>query len=122
MPIPRRTHFELRAAMRWLSLKQIDLARACGVERTTVWRWQIGKIHIPHYVWTVLALLDEEEPDDINAVLLGMPKEWPIEEEDVFPNGESYRDMVKLWHPDKTGRDTGLELSVISEFKNFRNS
>lgn len=115
----RRTHFELRAAMRWLCLKQVDLAKACGVDRITVWRWRMGKIPIPHYVWSLLALMDEDEPDDIEAIMLGMPKEWPVEEEDVFPNGETYREMIKLWHPDKTRRDTALELSVITEFKNF---
>jgi transcriptional regulator with XRE-family HTH domain len=100
-------------------MSQVQLAMACGVTKSTVWRWVHGKSPIPFFVWTIVALLDEEEPDDLGAVMLGMPKEWPVEHEDVFPNGESYRAMVKLWHPDMTRRDTGEEMSIIAQFKNY---
>lgn len=115
----RRTHFELRAALRTLRIAPSELARACGVLPTTIWRWTSGLRPIPAYIWSLLALLDEEEPDEPEAIFLGMPKEWVIEHEDVFPNGEGYRQLVKQWHPDITRRDTALEMSVISEFKNF---
>lgn len=115
----RRTHFELRAAMRTLGVTKTQLSRACGVDFSTVWRWIDGKTIIPVYAWTILALLDEEEPDDIGSILKGMPKDWDIEYDDVFPNGESYKDMIKIWHPDKSKKDTTLEMTVINEFKNF---
>jgi transcriptional regulator with XRE-family HTH domain len=114
--MPRRTHFELRAAMRETGIKQSQLARAMGVRPVTIWRWVNAKADIPGYVWTIMALFGKDKRANI---LKGMPKEWIIEEEDVFPNDESYRDMVKMFHPDKTGKDTALELAVISEFKNY---
>ena len=115
----RRTHFELRAAMREIGISQAQLARACGVSSLTPWRWVSGRTPIPGHVWSLLGLLDEDDPDDPEFVLMGMAKEWVIEHEDVFPNGESYRQMVKTWHPDITKKDTAAELAVISEFKNF---
>lgn len=119
MSTKRRTHFELRAALRDCKITQAELARACSVTPLTVWRWTSGRIVIPGYVWSILALLDPYEPDEADAILMGMPKEWIVEHEDVFPNGESYRQLVKLWHPDVTRRDTALEMAVIAEFKNF---
>lgn len=115
----KRTHFELRAALRTAQVTQAELARACGTTPVTVWRWCSGKSPVPLYVWSILALLDPEEPDEPEAILMGMPKDWVIEYEDVFQRGESYRQMVKAWHPDITRRDTDAELAVISEFKNY---
>lgn len=112
----RRTHFELRAAMRETQVTQADLARAAGVSPITAWRWANAKIPIPGYVWSILALIDDDEAE---AVLMGMPKEWVIEYDDVFPNGESFRKMVKNFHPDITRKDTNLEISIINEFKSF---
>jgi len=102
--------------MRETQVSQAELARATGVSPITAWRWANAKIPIPGYVWSVLALIDEDEPE---AILMGMPKEWVIEHEDVFTNGETYRQMAKKYHPDITGKDTAIELAVITEFKNF---
>ncbi len=112
----RRTHFELRAALRETGISQAQLMRACSVKPTTVWRWYHGKMEIPGYVWSILGLIDKQKPSQI---LKGMPKIWVVEFEDVFSEGETYRDLIKRFHPDKTGRETNLELAAISEFKNF---
>lgn len=112
----RRTHFELRAALRELQMMQTEFATIMGVEPITVYRWYHGQRQIPGAVWTVLAFLDRDKLANIKK---GMPKEWIIEYEDVFPNGETYKQMIKKFHPDITRKDTNLELAVISEFKNF---
>ena len=117
MPKTRRTHFELRAALRETGISQADLSRALHVSPITVYRWVNAKMEIPGYVWAMLSLLDGEKR---SIVIRGDTKIWCIEEDDVFPNGESYRDMLKKFHPDITRRDTNAEIAVITEFKNFR--
>ncbi len=119
MIMKRRTHFELRAALRIAQVRPSELARACGVLPTTVWRWTSGLRPIPGYVWSLMGMLDIEDPDEPDDILLGIAKDWMVEHEDVFPNGESYKDLVKQWHPDATRRDTAIEMAVIAEFKNF---
>lgn len=119
MIMKRRTHFELRAALRIAQVSPSELARACGVLPTTVWRWTSGLRPIPGYVWSLMGMLDIEDPDEPDDILLGIAKDWMVEHEDVFPNGESYKDLVKQWHPDATRRDTAIEMAIIAEFKNF---
>ncbi len=44
------------AALEKARLKQADLARLAGVDRSTVWRWHSGQWPIPHYAWTIVRL------------------------------------------------------------------
>jgi transcriptional regulator with XRE-family HTH domain len=113
----RRTHFELRAAMRVLKLKQKDLVKACGVDRVSVSRWLNGSRSIPRYVWTILTFIHDDGKVHLSRILNGETFQWPIIREDVFDKNQTYRDLVKKWHPDKTGQDTTAEMSIINGFK-----
>lgn len=113
----RRTHFELKAAMREIQISQAELARILKVTQVSVWRWVNGVCVIPSYLWVVLALLAGQKPAHLRR---GAVLEWIIEEEDVFAEGQNFRDLVKKYHPDVTGRDTTAEMAVINSFKNFR--
>jgi predicted transcriptional regulator len=48
---------EFRATVRILGLRQRLLARALGVEQSTVYRWSSGKLPVPRYVELCLTLL-----------------------------------------------------------------
>lgn len=48
------TQRSFSAAMRAAGLRQVDVARMAGVDRSTVWRWCRGEPEAPEYAWTIV--------------------------------------------------------------------
>jgi transcriptional regulator with XRE-family HTH domain len=51
------TPADLRRLLVELGIGSAQLAVLCGVDRITVWRWRQGKIPVPVYAETILALM-----------------------------------------------------------------
>lgn len=69
------TQAELRDTLACMKLSRRQLAGLCGVNPTTVYRWQRapgtpGALPVPHYVHTILRLLREYDKHT-EAVLAG---------------------------------------------------
>ena len=47
-------HAKFSRAMVAVKLRQCDLAKLVGMDRRTVWRWQVGKTPVPDYAWTIV--------------------------------------------------------------------
>ena len=52
-----------------LHLTPMDFADLCGVHRVQVWRWCAGKVPTPQYAWTILALIEGVQYQEILGAL-----------------------------------------------------
>jgi transcriptional regulator with XRE-family HTH domain len=106
-------HFELRAALRILSISQADVARLCGVTPAHMSRVCNAKKPVPEFIATTLYLMNGALARDI---IRGRQKKFEPIRADVF-RGESYRDLAFRFHPDRSGQDTTEEMQIINKFR-----
>lgn len=106
--------FELRAALEDMGLKPTVLAKVCGVKYLEAWRWIQGERKIPRSVRIILTLIKTRAP---SLVMSGQLLEWEVKRHHVFREGETFRDVLKRWHPDVNQRDTMAEMQVINQFR-----
>lgn len=60
-------HEDFSAAMKAAKLRQVDMARLTGVDRSTVWRWCTGRLPVKDYAWTIVRL--QQRVRDLTAEL-----------------------------------------------------
>jgi len=106
--------FELRAALEDMGLKPTVLAKVCGVEYVEAWRWVEGQRKIPKSVRIILTLMKTRAP---SLVLTGHLLEWEVKRRHVYRDHETFKDLLKRWHPDANRRDTTGEMQVINQFR-----
>lgn len=117
----RPTCFELRAGLERVAMPYWQFAVLCGVSEGTVGRWCEGRLPIPRYAWIIFSLYMGMAPEE---VIEGKLYRFDIVEADVFPEGYSREEYVRLmrrFHPDqvrhKRTRDFLGEVQILNEIK-----
>jgi hypothetical protein len=103
--------FEFRAALEAADISSSKFATLLRVERSTVWRWFKGEREVPHYAMVVLSALAGLDPSGLRN---GEVKKFNIQRCHVYLHGETYRDLAMKWHPDRSGRDTTVEMQLAN--------
>jgi transcriptional regulator with XRE-family HTH domain len=106
--------FEFRAALEAVKMSQADFAKLLKAERSTVWRWFRGEREVPHYAMVILSALAGAGPAELRS---GRLRQFNVQRHHVYPNGETYRDLVKRWHPDAAHRDTNAEMQLVNRYR-----
>ena len=106
--------FELRAGLEAAHISASEFATLLKVERSTAWRWFKGEREVPHYAMLALSALA-----GLNATALrkGDLLKLRIERRHVYLPGETFKDLVKKWHPDASRRDTTAEMQLVNLYR-----
>ena len=106
--------FEFRAALEAVKMSQADFAKLLKAERSTVWRWFKGEREVPHYAMVILSGLAGHDPAELRS---GRLRQFDVQRHHVYLNGETFKDLVKRWHPDVAHRDTNAEMRLVNQYR-----
>lgn len=106
--------FEFRAALEAVKLSRSELATLLKVERSTVWRWFSGDREIPHYAMLILSALAGAAPAELRS---GRLHRFDVQKHHVYLPGETFKKLLKRWHPDVARRDTNAEMQLVNRYR-----